>query len=131
MHFLRYSTGELGMISELIFCRPIVKILIYHFTISILVIGPFPEISGKFRGNIRNFPGNFPEISQNFPHPPYPPPYPTYPSLPTHPLPLPIHPLPPYPQLQVDLSRECVFCAIPPFFPPPFIYNGIYNVTVI
>ena len=64
------------MISELISCRPIVKILIYHFITSILVTDPFSEISGKFPKSSRKFPGNFSE----FPQPPYPPP-----TLGTHP----------------------------------------------
>ena len=55
------------MISELISCRPIVKILIYHFITSILVTHPFSEISRKFPGNFRNISGNFPENSNKFP----------------------------------------------------------------
>ena len=85
LHFLNYSTGELGMIVELFSRRPFIKILFCHVTIWISrfritthFTGNFPEISQKFpgisrfcSGNFleisRKFPGHFPETSRNFP----------------------------------------------------------------
>ena len=55
LHFCRYLTGELSMISGLFFWRPFVKILIFRFTNSI----------SRFRITL-HFIGNFPEISRNF-----------------------------------------------------------------
>ena len=118
LHFLRYSTGESDMILEFIFCRPIIKILIYHFTISYLVIGPFSEISGKFPEFPRKFPGNFSEFS------PFPIPTPLpYVPIPTHPSPTHIYSdITPLPQLQFDFSPLCNLRQSMPFFPNPFIY---------
>ena len=55
LHFFRYLTGELSMISGLFFWRPFVKIFIFRFTNSI----------SRFRITL-HFTGNFPEISRNF-----------------------------------------------------------------
>ena len=49
---------------------------------------------------------------------------------PTTPTPPTTGPLPPYPQLQLDLSRECALGQIAPFFPGPFnTYTA--NLTLV
>ena len=64
--FLRYSTGESGMIVELFSHRPFIEILFSRFKIWVSrfrITDHFQEISAKF-------PGNFPEISRKIPTPP-------------------------------------------------------------
>ena len=89
IHFLRYSIGELRMISGLFFCKPFVKILIFRFTKSISRF----RITRNFTGN---FPRNFPKIFRKFlgkfltPHlPPLPTPHIIHP----HPTPKTLNPL--------------------------------------
>ena len=79
MDFLRYSTGELGMISGLFSRRPFIKILFSHFTKLISrfrIIHIFREISAKFS---RKFSKIFGENSWSPPNPPHP-----FPKLFTH-----------------------------------------------
>ena len=96
--FLRYSSSESSMNSGFFFWRPFVKILIFRFTISLLMcsihVTSFRKIPGNFP-NLRGIFRNFLKISQNFPNPfthyhQYPPP--TLPT-PNHPSPS-IHLLP-------------------------------------
>ena len=91
--FLRYSTGGSVMISGSFFCRPIIKILIFRFTISLFIFlyhRKFPrnflKTFGKFQENYRKYfeilfttplplttPPNHPPHSTSSPIP-YPPP---------------------------------------------------------
>ena len=61
--FLRYLTGELGMISELFSRRSFIKILFSYLTISISrfrITIYFSEISAKFPKNFQKFSGKLP-----------------------------------------------------------------------
>ena len=73
--FLRYSTGELGMISELFSRRPFIKILFSHLTISISrfrIIIYFRKFPRNFREIFfKNFPGNPTFTPISLTHPPY------------------------------------------------------------
>ena len=115
IHFLRYSTGESGMIVELfsqrlfikiLFCRPTISIS--RFRITTYFTGNFPEISRKFFGN-------FPENSWPPTYPPYLPPISF------------THTQPPkpwtHPELQIQFSQMHIFCWIMPFFPTGFKYK--------
>ena len=89
LHFLSYSTGELGMIVELFSRRPFIKMLFCHVTIWISrfritthFTGNFPEISPKIFEN-------FSENSYTHHLPPSPTPHITHP----HPIPETVNPL--------------------------------------
>ena len=117
LHFLRYSTGESDMILEFIFCRPIIKILIYHFTISYLVIGPFSEISGIFQEISRKFLRIFP-IPHTHP-----------PTLCTHPYPSTPYPYtfrynPPTPNFNSIFLHYAIYVKVCLFFLTPSISNN-------
>ena len=110
--FLRYSTGESGMILELFSHRPFIKTLfcrltiwISRFRITEYFIGNFLEISRKFSGN-------FSENSYTPTYPPYPPPTPLthtqHPKLWTH------------SELQIHFSQKHNLNAFARLFPTPF-----------
>ena len=131
MSFLRYPTGESGMVVELFSRRPYIKILfcrftIYHFPFSEprKFLGKFPEISWKFLGKL-------PEISRKIPLPPiYPPIYPPYPS--PH-LIYNIHPPSPLtpPYIPNPFSRKCKSNVFRRFFPTTFICIRIRTVCTV
>ena len=118
LHFLRYSTGESGMISGFQFCRPFVKILISRFKISLF---PFQE-PRKIPGKFRKFSANFPKIFRKFIGI-FPTPTPTLPTHPPYPPPIRFTSIPlPHTELQVHFSRFFVFPQNARLFPTPFNY---------
>ena len=75
MEFLRYSTGELGVISGLFSRRPFIKIYFFHFTILISRFRITEYFPRNFPENFRKFSGKF--LTPHLPPVPTPPCYST------------------------------------------------------